>query len=345
MLGIDIGTAAIRVVELSKGEDKHKLENYGEIQSKYLYGKPFRQLEQDALSLATDDIAEALSAILDETGIDTQQANFSLPDFSSFFTTFTLPPMTREELQEAVRFEARQHVPLPISEMALDWATIGGGINEEQREEVKILLVAIPQRVVSQYQEIAQKAQLNLNSLEAEVFSLSRALIGKESEETVALVDIGAQSTTCSIVEKGTLKMSHSFNESGDDLTKALLDTFDLNPESAERLKMRYGLTEEGGAVAEVLSPVADSIIMKIDQVLQHFHQDAEKTIDRLLFAGGTANMPGIVDYITAELRHEAERADAFSRLSYPPVLESVLRKSGPLYSVSLGVAAGGLQP
>src|SRR3989338_5992877 len=90
VLGIDVGTAAVRVVELSRDGTKVKLDNYGEIQSKFLYERPFRDFKKNNLSISTKDVARAISSIIKEAGMRTRLANFSLPDFSSFFTSFTL---------------------------------------------------------------------------------------------------------------------------------------------------------------------------------------------------------------------------------------------------------------
>ncbi len=345
ILGIDIGTSAIRVVELSKGKETPKLENYGELKSKYLYGKPFRTFDKKSLSLSKEEVSLALSAIIQEAKIDTKIANFSLPDFSSFFTTFTLPAMNSEELKEAVKFEARQHVPLPISDMALDWMTVGGVKEGQEAGNVKILLVAIPKRVVEQYQDIARLVGLELRNLEAEVFSLNRALLFKDSQEAAALIDIGAQSTTCSIVDGGALKISHSFDVAGNDLTKGLIEELDLDPETAERLQNKYGLLEKGGVVRKVLIKKLDSIIMEIDKIFQHFHSTEGKIVKRLVLAGGLAMMPGLTSYLSEKLRKQVEIGSPFDGLAYPQILEGTLRESGPAFSIAVGVAKGSITP
>jgi len=117
-----------------------------------LYDKPFRTFERNTLVLSKQDIARVLKAILQEAKIQTKDALFSLPDFSSFFTHFELPPMTKEELPEAVAFEARRHVPLPLSEVTFDWQLLEGTF--EQKTPLKILMVAVPKEIVNQYQEM-----------------------------------------------------------------------------------------------------------------------------------------------------------------------------------------------
>lgn len=342
ILGVDIGTSTIKIVELEKAAERITLENYGQIQSKFLYGKPFRSFEKSTLSLSTRDIASALVAINKEAKIRTRRVNFSLPDFSSFFTTFSLPPMSKDEMARAVRFEARQHVPLPLSEMALDWELIEGEASEQRKESLKVLLVAVPQRVVSQYQEIAALAKLELQNLEAEVLALNRAL-SSEEEGVIALVDIGAQSTTCSIVEKGVVKISHSFDLSGNNLTKALVEALEVDAETAERLKLKYGLSPKGEAIPMVLQPLLDSIIMEIKKISRHYFKVAGRESKKVVLAGGTANLKGVRDYFSRKIGKRVEVANPFTKVAYPQVLEGVLKKEGPSFAIAVGVAMGAL--
>lgn len=341
ILGIDIGSSAIKIVELSGGGERAKLENYGILQSKFLYEKPFRTFEKSTLALSTRDIAGAISAILREAKIRTKVANFSLPDFSSFFTTFELPPMGQDEISQAVQFEARQHVPLPIREMALDWVVTGGGPLEQKREKLKILLVAVPKSVVNQYQEISALSGLKLQNLEAEVFALSRALV-KEEKGVGVLVDIGAESTTCSVVENGVLKMSHSFDVSGNKLTKALVESLDIDSEMAERLKLKYGLSPAGQVIPKILQPLFDLVIIEIKKISRHFFEREGKNVERVILAGGTANLKGVREYFAEKLKKEIRIGNPFSEVTYPQILERVLIEEGPTFAIAIGVGLGG---
>src|SRR3989344_3110627 len=207
-LGVDIGTSAVKIVELSKMGNRKKLENYGEMQSSLLYEKPFRTFEKSTLTVTSNDVVRTILAILKEAKIKASKACFSIPDFSTFFTTFQLPPMTEEEVPSAVQYEARQYIPLPLSEVTLDWQIVGKKMDSQKKSgDFNILLVAVPNEVIQQYQNIAAASRLELIALEAEVFSLSRALAAG-MEGAIALIDMGARSTTINIIDKGFLRLS-----------------------------------------------------------------------------------------------------------------------------------------
>ena len=336
-LGVDIGTSYIKIIELSRWGKRIKLENYGEISALAAYEKPFRTFEKSTLTLSSVNIVRAISAILEEAKIKTTKACFSIPDFSTFFTSFSLPSMTKEEFSEAVKYEARKHIPLPLSEVTLDWQKINEG---------KILLVAVPNEIIEQYQEIAQNSRLELLSLEAEVFGLARALVGEKEEEktTLGLIDIGARSTTVSIIEGETLKISHSFDTAGNDLTSNIAKGLNVSYEKAEELKKSHGLLPAEVNTRNLLLPLIDLILTEVKKVFQNFFQTENKKVQKFILAGGSALLPGLSDYFSENLQMSVEIADPFANLYYPPILEKTLKEMGPSYAIAVGTALRGLK-
>lgn len=350
-LGVDIGTSHIRIAEVSKFGHQKKLESYGEVSGSIFYEKSFRTFEKNTLVLSDQEVARAIMATMEEAGTKTKKAIFSIPDFSTFFTSFKLPPMTEEELPEAVKYEAKQHTPLPLSEVVLDWQIIEKKPLDKKRTLFKILLVAVPVEVVNQYQEIAKIANLEPIALEAEVFSLVRALITGSEEGPVALIDIGAQSTTCSIVDKKILKASHSFDMSGDDLLSTLARALNIEFTEAKELKSKYGIEgkndqikENGQTVKEILLPLVDIILREIKGILNDFEEQEKTEIKKVIVAGGTALLPGLKEYFTKSLKIETEVANPFAHIFYPTVLEKTLIKAGPSFAIAVGSALRGLE-
>jgi type IV pilus assembly protein PilM len=340
-LGIDIGTSAIKVVELSSFAGRIKLENYGQISSRALYQKPFRTFEKNTLLLSTQEVSKALKAIFEEAKIKTKKAYFSIPDYASFFTTFELPPMTQEEISFAVEAEARRHIPVPMTEVTWDWQLIGEReIGKKYR--FKILLVAVPNEVVAQYQTLATTLNLESIFLEAEVFSLARALVEKKSK-IVGIIDIGARTTTCSIIERGVLKLSHSFDLSGNQLTERITKSLGVDFEKAEELKMKYGLVQtsalEGKEIKNILLPLVDLIFEEANRTFSHFFLSEGKEVEKIILAGGEANLPGLLSYSSDYFKKETEIANPFKKIYFPPILEETLKEMGPAFAIAVGLA------
>ncbi len=349
-LGIDIGTSFVKMVELSRFGHRIKLENYGSLSARMFYKKPFRSFEKSTLLLSSDDIARAILAIVEEAQIKTRKAVFSIPDFSTFFTNFELPQMSKEEVPQAVRYEARQHIPLPLGEVTLDWQVIEEKPATEKKT-IKILLVAVPNEVVYQYQKIAQLSKLDLFALEAEVFSLVRPLIKEDEKEPVGVIDIGAQTTTCSIVDKKIIKMSHSFDMSGDDLTMTISRALNIDFSQANNLKKEYDIKgldstsgDEARTIREILLPLIDVFLREIEKTFNDFYLQEKKGIEKVIIAGGTALLPGLKEYFEGQLKKEVIIANPFSNIFYPPILEKTLAEMGPSYAIAAGLALRGLE-
>jgi type IV pilus assembly protein PilM len=344
-LGIDIGTTAIKVVELSKRGDRIKLENYGEASAQTLYEKPFRTIDKNTLLFSSHEIAKAILAIFEEAKIIEKKVVFSIPDFASFFIDFSLPPMTKEELPEAIKYEAKQYIPMPLSEVTLDYSIINGqlGKGRQKSTPLKILLVAVPNEIINQYQEIADLAELRLQAIEAEAFGLMRSLI-KGSKETICIIDIGAQSTTVNIIDEGILKKSHSFDISGGELTQVVAKSLNIDFNSAEDLKKDRGLDESGQDIKKVLLPLVDYMISEAEKILRNFVQQEGKEPKKIILVGGSAQMQGLKQYFAEAFKKEIEIADPFADIFYPPLLEGTLKQMGSSYSIAVGMALRGLE-
>lgn len=344
-LGIDIGTTAVKIIELSKRGDKIKLENYGEALAQTLYEKPFRTIDKNTLLFSSQEIAKAILAILEEAKIQERKVVFSIPDFASFFIDFSLPPMTKDELPEAVKYEARQYIPMPLSEVTLDWSVIGGQIGKGRQKStpLKILLVAVPTEIINQYQEISNLAGLSLKAIEAEAFGLLRSLI-RQDKKPICIIDIGAQSTTVNIIENGILKKSHSFDISGGELTQLIAKSQNLDSAAAEDLKRQVGLVEDVKNIKKILLPLIDYIVAETEKIIKSFYQQESKEITKIILAGGSAQMPGLKEYFAVTFKKETEIANPFADIFYPPILEGSLKKMGSSYAIATGMALRGLE-
>lgn len=337
-LGVDVGTSGIRVVELAEHGEQEKLENYAKVSF------PLERVRSSSSaqghSLSTRRIADLLRGLLDNARVETGRVNFSLPDFSTLFTTFTIPSMKPDEVPQAVRFEARQRIPLPVSEVTLDWVVIGGDYAPRSNEILEILLVVVPNRVIDHYVQIADLAGLKMMGVEAEVFSLQRAFL-REQKGTFGLVDIGLQSTTVSIVDDDLLKTSHSFDIGAGRVTSGLVKSAGLSQKEADVFKKNKGLMDDSN---EVISPVLDQMISEIDKVVDRFYERKGKDVSRYFLAGGMAGMPGLKDYFEKRIKREVEIGFPFEGMVYPPVLEEELKKIAPEFAIATGIALKGIE-
>ncbi len=343
-MGVDIGSASLKVIEVGRKGQQRTLENYGELELTVSESSLGRT---GTFAFSDSEIARALKIVCEEAGIQTKEVNFALPDFGTFFTAFSLPVMSKEELSEAVRYESRPYIPLPLSDIVLDWTITSG---EAGKTPVKVLVVAVPNEVIAQYQNISRIAQLTLKSLEPEVFALARSALDPQSE-MAAILDIGARSTNCTIVEKGVIKSSHSFGIGSNELTHRLAKSLNIGYNEAKDLQIKNGLAvnrniqvDGKASVRDILIPLVDSIVDESKKIFRDFYQEEGKEPRRIILAGGLAHLPGFKEYLYTEFKKDVEIANPFSRISYPPPLKTVLEEKGSSYAVALGAALKGFE-
>lgn len=343
-LGIDIGTYTIKVVEVSRKNKNFFLENYGEVPTALTGTGPFRPSEKNSLAFSDQSIASAIKAVCQEAGIKTVEANFSIPDYATFFTNLEIPVMDKEEIPQAVQYEIRPYIPLPLSEINLDWIITEG---EPSKTPLKLLIAAIPNWVINQYSEISNLSGLKIRFLESEAFALSRVAGLGGAGKTIGMVDMGARSTTCGVVKNGILKTSYSFNIAGNELTDRLSKSLSIDFGQAEALKREFGLAAGDAArrdVGKILIPLVDLMVEEIKKVFRTFYQNEGEEVERIVLSGGCSLLPGLKEYLFANLKKEISSANPFTGLVFPPALRGILEQRGPSYATAVGLAVKGLE-
>ncbi len=334
-MGIDIGTHSIKIVELSGNKEKIQLENYGEIFLADFCSHISEKGSKGVFLYSNEDIAGAIKALISEAGIKSKKAYFSIPDFVTFFTLFDLPPVKDDEMNSAVEFHSRQHIPLPIEEVVLDWSIV-----EREESKIKINLIAIPKEIVNQYQEIAQMSDLDIISLEGEMFSLARALTYGDGK-TAAIIDIGEQSTMLAIARNGILKTTHSIEVAGNMLVKQVAKAKEIEYNDARRMVMEHGLAEE--SVRAPVSFLANSLFSSISQAINVFERKEKTSIEEVIVGGGFSLLPGVVEVAENAIDKNVVVKNCFENMIYPESLNNTLMRLSSSHSIATGVALIGI--
>ncbi len=333
-LGVDIGTSSIKIVELSKKGNKISLENYGEIPTGKISQKISEEESRENFFTYSKEIAESIRAVLSETGIKTKDSTFAIPDFISFFTAFDVPVMEEKEIESAVQFQARQRIPLPLSEVALDWIVV-----DRDKKGSKILLLAVPNEAIENYKKIAKDSGLRFSSLEGEIFGLTRAVGRKRKNEPMIAIDIGMQSTTINIVKDEAPRMNFSLDVSGESFLESIANHFNIDYNNTREV-----IENEGENALNAISPLLDSIIGKSAEIGADYTKKHQQKIERIVLAGGMANFPGLREYFQKKSGvSSVEIASPFQGINCPKALEETLLEIGPSYAVSVGMALGRL--
>ena len=191
VVGIDLGSSAIKVVQLRRDKGQAILETYGAIAL-----GPYAGVEIGrATNLPAEKLAEALQDVMRESNVTTKECGISIPYSSSLISLIKMPAVPESQLRSMIPLEARKYIPVPIGEVMLDWFVVpkeDGDPEKGKKEDV--LLVAIHKDTLNKYQTIVNTAALSASFFEIEVFSTARASLGN-GIVPVAILDIGAATT------------------------------------------------------------------------------------------------------------------------------------------------------
>src|SRR3989344_4449102 len=333
-LGVDIGTLSIKVVELSNENGRPKLQNYAILSN-------YNLIENQTPKVFGGEAAPMLRRMLKESGITAKEINMSAPIFSSFLTVMELPPMPESEIANAIQFEAKKYIPVPLDSVLVDWSLIGTGAEGK----ILILLIAIPKDLVNEYQFIARESDLKLINLELETTSATRALIGNDPVPAV-LMDMGSRDTTISVVDGGYLRISHSIETSGEDLTRALANSLNISWRRAEELKKEQGLKvmDNNNQINDVLAPLLDTIVNAAKNIINLYFSKTNKKVEKLIIYGGASKSPDFSQYLNKNLGFDIFIGNPFSKIIHDEKLNPVIKDTGHELAIAVGLALKAMQ-
>ncbi len=350
VLGIDVGSSSVKVVQLKKKDGKAILETYGEVAL-----GPYGQTDVGRSTfLASDKIAEVVKDLLRESNTTTQVSALSISVGASFVVFFHLPVTNDNELREMVPIEARKYIPVPITEVSLDWLPIPkdesaySDFQNSQKVDqagTDILLVVIHNDAITKNKDIEKLAGLDVSFSEVEIFSEVRASI----ESGIApqmVIDFGAGSTKVFIVERGILRAAHVISKGSQDITLSISKSLNMSFEEAEKMKRKQGISsvDASANILEVSSVTIDYVLTEVSHFLVTFEKKYGKKVSKVVLSGGGANLRGLTEKCTAFFETQVEVSNPFSRIEYPAFLDEVLRNAGPEFSVAIGLAMRKLQ-
>ena len=353
ILGIDFGSSSIKIAQLRKQQERAVLETYGELAL-----GPYGGAEVGRASrLVEAKVKEALLDLIKEAVVKAKDAVVSIPVRSSFITVIEMPVMSEGELAEAIKFEARRYIPVPLSEVILDWWVIPEGFaqNTAAEEEseglgkkkkfMSVLLVAIHNEVIDKYRSLLTAAGLKVSSFEIEIFSAVRALVGNDLSP-ILMLDFGASSTKVSVVDYGIVRMVYAYERGAQEITEILSGSLGVDFARAEEIKRSVGLSEkpEHQEIKSAIEPLLDHALSEANRVFVDYRRKTGRSVSRVIIYGGGAQLKGLTEKVAEKFGLEASLGQPFSRVEYPALVQPAVKEVGPSFAITIGLALRGLK-
>lgn len=334
VLGIDIGSHSIKLVEIGRAGNDRVLMAAGSIPT------PPKAL-QSTIEADHEAIAQAIRRLIKEAGAKSDNVAIALPESQVFTRVIEVPALSQRELASAINWEAEQYIPLPLDQVNLDY-TVLREAKETGTEKMDVLLVAAPRALVEKYLSIVEMAELVPIAAETEIIATARALSRSVAnvKTAILIVSLGAQTTDLAILRNGVLAFTRSISAGGEALSRALVSGLDFSANQAEEFKRTYGLEQDKlqGKIVAAVKPIMDTIIGEIKRALAFYaEKHKDEKVESILLSGGTAKLPGMVVYIAQNVGIEAQLSNPWAGLKRDARF-AVLDKEGATFTVSVGL-------
>lgn len=341
-LGIDLGTSSIKVVELKLHKQRINLSNYGWIKLDFA---------QSTGDFSYDKKLKAyLQALIKKMEPKTKSVYVSMPSFSGLISLIEFPDMNKEELNQAVKFEARKYVPTSLDEISISWDIISKKNDkaikkpkDKTPKKIQILLVAAPKDKVIKYEDFVKSTDLKVKAIELETFSLTRSLTGDDMG-TFLIIDIGFRACSIILVEKGVIMVNRNIDAGGNEITDSIAENLNISKKRAEELK-KQGKDFINSRESSIVLLTLDSIVSEALRIIStHKEKSGGSRIDGIILSGGTAKLKGIDGYFSKALGIRTVIGDPWKKIVCAKKLLPIVKKIGPSFSVALGLALRGAE-
>ncbi len=336
IIGLDIGSRHIKVVQLNEVSDGYQLERIG-------IATLQPELIVDGSILDSLRVVEAIKELIANSDIRVKDTVLSVSGHSSVITKrITLPQMTDEELDESIKFEAEQYIPFDIEDVDVDFQILGRRAEEGQMD---VLVIAVKKDKINEYVSVVKDAGLKPVIVDVDVFALENVYETNYEiipEENIALVTIGASTINMNILKDGVSVFTRDSSIGGNVLTEALQKEFTISYDNAEKLKRGEaveGISQED--VSSVLISTSEEIIAEISRSFDYFRSTtSNEDVNEVIFSGGGALVKDFAPLLSERLGVGVQLIEPFRNIDIPDKFDKgYLKKIESIVTIAVGLA------
>ncbi len=341
LLGIDISSTSVKVVELSHNDSGYRVESLAvePLPANAVTEKNIQDVEA---------VGESLIRALKKSGTKCKLTALAVPGSSVITKVITMPSsLSDSDMESQIELEADQYIPYPLEEINLDFQVLGE--TENNPETVDVLLAASRSENVEMRTAVAEIAGLTAKLVDVEAYTIEKATrlfspSAKKSDDdsssfVVAVLDVGATMTSLNVIENNELIYTREQAFGGKQLTEEIMRRYGLAYEEAGRLKKVGGLPDN--YIPEVLEPFKENMAQQVSRFLQFFYTAGQhESVDLVALAGGCASIPGIDELISSQLGIETIIANPFADMDLSnKVNAQALSNDAPALMIACGLA------
>lgn len=337
IVGIDVGSSSIKLVQLRESRGGFQLLNLG------MALLPSEAIVDNAIMDASV-VVQVVKELIAEQKVKTKTVATSISGHSVIIRKIQLPIMTEEELEGSIQFEAEQYIPFEISEVNLDFQILG--TDPADPAQMNVILVAAKKDFVNDYVAVFKDCGLSPVVMDIDCFAVQNAFevnYGFSDDEIVALINMGSEAMNVNILRGNSSVFTRDIQVGGNMFNEEIQKQLGLSSEDAERVKIGEKLIGvDPAAVAEIIGSATENLAQEVQRSLDFFSAtSADEKVQKVYITGGVSKVPQVKEALEERLGVEVEVLNPFRQITIndkdfdPEYIEAI----GPLYSVAVGLA------
>jgi type IV pilus assembly protein PilM len=331
--GLDLGSTALRAVQLRGNGAIKALDVYGQIPIDGTLTVSDSKIDQQKVS-------QIIKEFIHQVGISSKNVAVNLPSNRVFTTVIDMDRMSPTELAKAINYQAESYIPTPPDQSKIDWAIIGDSPKDPKK--IEVLLTSVPNDFIEKRLDMLEGIGLNVIAFEPDGMALTRSVVPVDVMTPQMIVDIGSKATDIVIAMNGAPHLSRAIPTGSEAIIRAAVQNLHIEPKQAEQFVLKFGLGKdklEGQVYGAIISTV-EALMAELEKSIKFFQGRYPNTkLERIIVTGGASTLPEFPLYIANRFGISVEIGNAWRNVSFPASKQNELLATSSHFAVAVGLA------
>lgn len=331
--GLDIGTSAVRVVQLKGSGNTRTLARYGSAPIEGNLGSSDAKSDQQK-------IAQIIKDLVIQTGITSTNVAVGVPSNKVFTTVVDMDRLVPAELAKSIHYQADSFIPTPLAESKIDWALIGD--SPADAAKVEVLLSSVSNEFVESRLDMLESIGLNVIAFEPDSLALVRSIVPVDNMQPVMVLDIGSAATDLVISMNGAPRLTRAIPTGTEAIIKSAIQNLNIDEKQANQFVYKFGLSKDKleGQIYNAIIGTVDILVSEIEKSVKFFQTRYPNIkLDRVIVTGGASTLPEFPLYIANKFGMNVEIGNAWRNIAFPPDRQNELIAVSNHFGVAAGLA------
>lgn len=331
--GLDLGTTAVRLVELRGSAPTKQLVRYAHTAVDPTVAVSDSNADQQK-------IVQVVKDLIAQSHITSRNVAVGIPSQKVFTTVVDIERLSPAEMAKTIRFQADSLIPTPLAESKIDWAVIGD--SPKDKTKVEVLLTSVSNDVIEKRLDMLESIGLNVIAMEPDNLALARSLVAPGTASPQMVIDVGYKSTDLVITMNDAPRLTRSIPTGTEAIVRAAMQNLNIEQKQAEQFVYKFGLSKEKleGQVYQAILSTVDILVSEIEKSIKFFQtRYVSSKLERIIVTGGAATLPAFPSYVANKFGISVEIGNAWRNVSVPSDRQNELMTLSSNFAVAVGLA------